>query len=73
MCMFNISISFMKGVGGRDVFLYFVFNLVCNCLIYWKVQKVLNTVSYIWNLKQVPCSNSFEKKVEFSAFFYTKR
>ena len=51
VCMFNISISFMKGVGGRNVFLYFVFNLVCNYLIYWKVQKVLNTVSYIWNLR----------------------
>lgn len=49
--MCGISISFMKREGGRNVFLYFVFNLVCNYLIYWKVQEVLNTASYIWNLK----------------------
>lgn len=47
----DISISFMQREGDRNVFLYFVFNLVCNYLIYWKVQEVLNTASYIWNLK----------------------
>ena len=72
MCIFNISISFMKGVGGRNVFLYFVFNLVCNYLIYWKVQKVLNTVSYIWNLRNKSHVLTFLKELNLVLSFIPK-